>query len=224
MLAGLTPSLGNTAARGARVRPRRDARRRRRGAASRALRRRRGGPRPGGGGVGVMRHPTYKHLEAKLRLGLVLARPVGADHRGRRRRGGVRRLRVAVSGERDDLRVDRRRRAAGRRCPTARWGSSSRSREFAAAGVALLARAAALPRRRRRARRAATSFVAEPPTVTLGPSPGRRWTSGSRCGTSEAPAARGGAAGGGRAVRGRGARPRGPAGHAARARSCATCA
>ena len=74
MLAGLTPSIGGAAARGlfcgrapacASARPERPV-----------------APRNGQrrGSVNV-RHPTYKHLEARLRLGAFHARAVGADHR-----------------------------------------------------------------------------------------------------------------------------------------------
>ena len=104
-----------------------------------------GGAAVGGGGGGVGAPSDLQAPRGAAAARRVLGRPVGADHdRGRRRRG-VRRLRVAAADERDGLRLDRRAPGCRSPSPTARWGSSSRSREFAAAGLALLARAPPLP-------------------------------------------------------------------------------
>ena len=198
MLAGLTPVAGQHRRAGARVRPRRDAHRRRGGGAEGVS------GRFGSGAAGAaagergrgMRHPTYKHLEAQLRLGSFSLGQWAQITAAGRAAAVVRRVPVAVSDERDDLRVDRRRRHAGR--PVLRRdGARVLGRRVRRRGVAVLARAAALPARRRRARHAATSFSREPSTGDVRPSRVAGWPSGSRCGTSEAPAGSGGAAGGG---------------------------
>ena len=104
------------------------------------------------GAAVVMRHPTYKHLEARLRLGAfslgqwaqITAAAVAAAVFG----GYVSPL--ADAG--DDLRLDRRRRAAGRRL-LRRDGARVLRRAVRPGRMALLAPAAPLPGRAGRADR-----------------------------------------------------------------------